>query len=157
MFHDLRGMVGGRNDHPLPFKTFLLHFTQEIARADAEMQLLQRRAWLDANRGFPLMEGIDHLAHLGLTEVKLTFRLEAVRPSLWSRLIRAIRMLIGRPLPAPKPVYRFSHREKKDRPLFEVTVAVGRDQSGRMAARSEPPADDLKEIYVTDLRGMVGG
>lgn len=134
----------------LPFKSFLLHLAQEVIRADAEMQLLQRRAWLDLNQGFPLMEGLDHLSYLGLREVRMTFWLEAIAPSRWGRLKERVLIFFGKGGALSRRLYRFGSGPKEGGEGFGVTVTLGRDKTGRVAARSEPAADSLQDVYVAD-------
>ena len=71
-------------------KSIIKNCVREVATADAESQLAQRSAWMDLNRGFPLAAGLDHLEYLGVTEVKLTLRLEPVAPGFWAATILTV-------------------------------------------------------------------
>ncbi|MBI5562357.1 MAG: hypothetical protein HY894_05840 [Deltaproteobacteria bacterium] len=73
----------------VPLKEFIDHFAREIIRADSDMQLRQREVWLGRYAGHNPAEGLDHLTYLGLTEVRLGFRVAPTAPGLWTRVKQA--------------------------------------------------------------------
>jgi hypothetical protein len=135
----------------IPFENFLGHFAQEIIIADAEMQLLQRQGWTELNQGFPLVEGLDHLAYLGLTEVRMKFWLIPVKPGIWFRLRCLILSLFGMPVPTIKRIYRLNHRKKAGKAGIEVIITIGRDNRGEVNIQSKPATEDMEGAYVPDL------
>lgn len=135
----------------LPFSKFIEHLTQEVIRADAEMQLLQRSGWIGLNKGFPLAEGLDHLEFLGLNEVRLTFRAEPVPSNLWARFMRWFKSLSGRPEPVAKNLYRLIPEEIEGKTGFKISITVSRGSDRIYKVESEPSADKLGGVYVSDL------
>jgi hypothetical protein len=111
---------------PRPVFAVLGWLSQEIADADAAFQITQQRDW---NRiaGRPLVEGFDRLANLGVTEVRVTVRLTAIRPPwyrrLWNRLWRLQDEL----------AYRF-HVKGDGSPALVFRATVARDTAGRWTA-----------------------
>src|SRR3569832_500235 len=66
------------------------------------MQLQQGRAWKQVTaplrvRGIDVAEGLDHFRELGITELRLEFRLEPRMPGRCARIWRALRYLVGMP------------------------------------------------------------
>lgn len=135
----------------LPFSKFVEHMMQEVIRADAEMQLLQRSGWIGLNKGFPLAEGLDHLEFLGLNEVRLTFWAEPVQPGLWGRFKRWRKSLLGRPEPAAKSLYRLMPEELEGKTGFKISITVSRGQDRIFKVESEPASDKLGGVYVSNL------
>lgn len=138
--------------HPgIPFEKFLGHFAQETIIADAEMQLLQRQGWTALNQGFPLVEGLDHLAYLGLTEVRMKFWLMPVKPGIWFHIKCLILSLFRMPVPTFKRIYRLNHRKKVGKAGLEVIITIGRDNRGEVNIQSKPATEDMEGAYVPDL------
>ncbi len=135
----------------LPFSKFIEHLTQEVIRADAEMQLLQRSGWIGLNKGFPLAEGLDHLEFLGLNEVRMTFLVEPVLPGLWERFKRWLKSLWGTSEPPARLLYRLMPGEIADKTGFKVSISVKRGSDGVYKVGSEPSADNLGGVHVSNL------
>jgi hypothetical protein len=135
----------------IPFEKVLGHLAQEIIIADAEMQLLQRQGWTELNQGFPLVEGLDHLAYLGLTEVRMRFWLIPVKPGIWFRLRSLILSLFGLPAPTFKKTYRLNCRREAGKAGLEIIITIGRDKKGNMNIQSKPATEDMEGSYVPDL------
>ncbi len=123
------------------------HFAQEAVRADAEMQLLQRQGWRDLNKGVPLAEGLDHLEFLGMTEVKVTFSLEPVRPG---RLARLWQWLRGSVQPI-KTSFRICRDGQGTGQALHVSMTMGRGADGRMAVVARPDNASLESTSVSDI------
>lgn len=140
-----------KTQEAMPFKTFLGHFAQEIIIADAEMQLLQRQGWTALNQGFPLVEGLDHLAYLGLTEVRMRFWLMPVKPGIWFHIKCLILSLFGMPVPTFKRIYRLNRRCKAGKAGLEILITIGRDNKGEINIQAKPAAEDMEGAYVPDL------
>lgn len=125
-------------------KSIIYHCVGEITEADAEMQLAQRSAWRDLNNGFPLVEGLDHLEYLGLSEVKLTLRMKLVNAGWCSRILNRLR---GR----KRPVYVRLCSDGEPRPgCFSIEITLGR-ADGRVRVQSQPPVQGLEDMYVVDF------
>lgn len=135
----------------MPFEKFLGHFAQEIIIADAEMQLLQRQGWTELNQGFPLVEGLDHLDYLGLTEVKMRFWLIPVKPGIWFRLRNLILSLCGMSVHTFKKIYRLNCRREAGKAGLEIIITIGRDKKENMNIQSKPATEDMEGYYVPDL------
>ena len=141
----------------IPFSDFLSHIFKETIRADAEMQLLQRQAWIELNKelrlaqGLNLGEGLGQLEYLGLNEVRLTFWAEPVRPGFWSRLKRWVRSLLGKPEPVAKLMYDISSGLRAEKSGFNIAVTVSRGQDKKYTIKSEPDEKELGDVYVTRL------
>lgn len=108
----------------LPFGEFVQGFADEVAHADALMQLRQRQAWTEMIRSLPLSEGWSDLAVLGIT-VDLRFSLVPVEPRWWERLTR---WLTRRP-PGPA-LYALASTLPPPSGAIEVTVRAGREADG---------------------------
>jgi hypothetical protein len=122
------------------------HCVQQAAVADAEMQLLQRSAWRSFNKGFPLVEGLDHLEFLGLTEVKLTFRLEPSRPN-WC--VRLYRWIFKKTPETGKLLFRLCRpSEKAAADAIDFTLTIGRGREGETRVSTEPEFQDREKIHV---------
>lgn len=135
----------------VPFKKFIEHLMQEVIRADAEMQLLQRSGWIGLNKGFPLAEGLDINEFLGLNEVKMTFWVEFVQQGMWVCFKRWLRSLLGKPEPAARGLYRLMPGELGDKAGFKVSISVSRGADRAYKIESGPAADKLGGVYVSDL------
>lgn len=140
----------------LPFSEFVDRLVREVIRADAHAQILQQSGWIDFQgfmkgvKGIDLTEGIGQLEYLGLQEVKLTFRVEPIRPG-WARLKKCVRYVMGREEAPATMACRIVGAETATASGFTVTVTVGRSAGGRFVARSEPAADGLEGVYVADI------
>ena len=136
----------------LPLGKFLQNLVAEVVEADAEMQLLQRNAWLELNRGYPLAEGLDRLENLGVKEVSLTFRIELTRSGFWSRLKVALKYLLGRLQPvATRRISLVEELAGVDAPGFEVTVTVSRDKNGAFRSDLEPENESMQDVFVSHI------
>lgn len=135
----------------IPFKKFIEHLMQEVIRADAEMQLLQRSGWIGLNKGFPLAEGLDINEFLGLNEVKMTFWVELAGQGMWVRFKRWLKSLLGKPELAAKGLYRLMPGELGGKSGFKVSISVSRGTDRTYKIESEPAADKLGGVYVTDI------
>lgn len=131
----------------VPLQKLVEHLLQQAITADAEIQLLQRKGWMDMNQGRPLVEGMDHLEYLGLQELRFDFRLAPIKPGLWERIRRATRYVLGRPEPAatlhviaPAPGIAG----------FNVTVTISR-RDNRFSAELSRDAESAGDIYVSSL------
>lgn len=132
----------------IPLPKLMEHLTQQAILADAEMQLLQRKGWMDINQGSPLFEGMDHLDYLCIQELSFTFWVEPARLGLWARIKNSYRYLLGKPQPVASlhPLTPCN----AERPGFNITVTVSR-KNDRFAAEASPNTDDKENIYVTGL------
>lgn len=133
----------------LSFKEFIGKLVGEITEADAEMQLVQRDGWMQFNEGYPLLEGLDRFANLGITEVKLSFCVEPARPGLWSRLQRAVQHIFGKALPVASEASLIGAPGKTSTKGFEVTVTISRDHNSRLRVDSEPEL--MQDVSVSNL------
>ena len=136
---------------PVPFQAILEHIAQEVIRADAEMQLLQRVGWQGLIQKWPLAKGLDDLERLSLTQVKLKFWMEPARLSWWLRLKRFLRGLFGKRDSVPERVYRLAPGEKSRKGAVEVTVTVSRNEEGKFIANSAVTDTPLEGSYVADF------
>ena len=114
---------------------------KEVIEADAYMQVKQRAAWREALRESTVLEGLDRLENLGLSEVCFTFLLEPHhRP--WLRRIWFV--LATLPLGAGwlsqafaillQPAQQFRFARPQTRPnatMSQVSIVVSRSEDGR--------------------------
>jgi hypothetical protein len=109
----------------LPFGDFVQAFADEVARADAVMQMRQRQAWTEMIRALPLFAGSGELAALGIA-VDLRFSLALVDPRWWERLWRWLRRS-----PAAPATYTLAPPTAAPAGLIEVHVHAARGGEGR--------------------------
>lgn len=133
----------------MTLKQLIEHCIQQAAIADAEMQLLQRSAWRSFNKGFPLAEGLDHLEFLGLTEVRLAFRLEPYRPNWFVRLYRWIFRKTSKRDDFVFRLCRSSEKAAAD--AFDLTLTIVRTREGGTRVSVEPELQDQEKIHVTGI------
>lgn len=124
------------------------HLTQQAIVADAEMQMLQRKGWMDMNQGSPLFEGLDHLEYLGVKELRFTFRVEPSKPGIWARIKKSYRCLFGKPEPVAT-LYSVAPNSQRETG-FTVMLTVSRTGT-KFEADATPNIEEKGEIYVTSL------
>lgn len=130
---------------PMPFRDFIQAFADEVARADALMQVRQREAWTDLARALPLTWGQAELAALGIA-VDLRFSLVLAPPRWWERLWRWI-------LRRSAPPAQYALAPAGETPgLIEVLVRTGRGGDGRFTVEYDagPHRAALEAAHVRD-------
>ena len=149
-------------DTTVIFADLLQHLIQEIIKADAEMQLLQRSAWSDLVKqyareaddperppSYSIAEGVDRLENLGLTQLQLEFRLAPVKRRWWKRLWCWLRTLFGKLSEKEKAQYRLvpqANRSSTQSILVRLTIERGQD--GKWKAHSQPDTAAMENLYV---------
>lgn len=126
----------------LSFEEVLRVLLKQVVAADAEMQLQQGLAWKQVTaplrvRGIDVAEGLEHFRELGITELRLEFRLEPRMPGRCARLWRALRRLIGIPGAVQPMRYRLVAADG-GACAIDVTVTVGRTADGAWDVTTEP-------------------
>ncbi len=130
----------------MPFGELLELFTEHVTHADASMQLRQRLAWNRLVAGHPLLEGIDRLENLGVTEVQIGMCLEPTGIGWLARVWRHVRMLFGA---VDVPKFRLVAPRKR-RTQVSVTIRVTRQRDGSWGASAEPSLDTT-DLYVNRI------
>jgi hypothetical protein len=126
----------------------------QVVEADAAMQVRQRLAWQEFQRAlaptlpFSVAEGIDRDRNLGIREIQLKARLEALPSGPIARAVRALRRLFRRPVPPPNAYRIATPRTRADRRI-EITMTVSRDAEGAWrSATASTPDMPLESSYV---------
>src|SRR3569833_2246201 len=125
----------------LSFEEVLRALLKQVVAADAEMQLQQGLAWKQVTaplrvRGIDVAEGLEHFRALGITELRLEFRLEPRMPGRCARIWRARRYLVGMPGAMQPMRYRLA-ATNSGTCAIGVTVTVGRTADGAWDVTSE--------------------
>jgi hypothetical protein len=132
----------------MTLRQLIEHCVQQAAVADAEMQLLQRSAWRSFDKGFPLAEGLDHLEFLGLTELRLAFWVQPLRPKWYIRLYRWIFKLRE----TEKLSFRLCRSpEEVTAGAIQLVLTISRGKGGKTRVSTEPELQDWEEIHVAGI------
>ena len=113
---------------PRPIADIVASLGQEVAEADAALQIGQQRGWNELAGGRPLLAGYDRLANLGVAEVRVTLALVAVRPGWLRRLAGA------------GPEIRYRPARAGEAASLELCAVIRRDGRGRWATEVSEPA-----------------
>jgi len=143
----------------LSFEEVLRALLKQVVAADAEMQLQQGLAWKQVTaplrvRGIDVAEGLDHFRELGITELRLEFRLEPRMPGRCARIWRALRYLVGMPGAMQPMRYRLA-ATNSGTCAIGVTVTVGRTADGAWDVTTES-AEGAPFVHADVPRALAG-
>jgi hypothetical protein len=108
-----------------PLQDIVASLGQQVAEADAAMQIEQQRAWNQLVDGRALLAGYDRLANLGVEEVRVTLGLVAVRPGWFRRLFGARRDDV-----------RYRPARAAEKATLDLVALIRRDAQGRWETTS---------------------